>query len=231
MKFIVDKSFFEKVDNACFGVIIARNIDNTKTNSAIQEMLKNEVNEVAEKYKDVKVKELPEIVLYREAFKKVDINPNKFMCSIEALVSRTVKSQFVPNINTLVDLGNALSLKYNVPLGVHDIDKFAGDIELRFANENDTFIPFGSQEYDNPPAGELVYVSGNEVKTRKWAWRQGEKSKIDENIKNAFIPLDGFIENKEKILELQKEFVKILTEMGATCEVGFVDKDNNVFEF
>ena len=27
MKFIVDKSFFEKVDNACFGVIIARNID------------------------------------------------------------------------------------------------------------------------------------------------------------------------------------------------------------
>ena len=202
MKFIVDKSFFEKVDNACFGVIIARNIDNTKPNSAIQEMLKNEVNEVAEKYKDVKVKELPEIVLYREAFKKVDINPNKFMCSIEALVSRTVKSQFVPNINTLVDLGNALSLKYNVPLGVHDIDKFAGDIELRFA-----------------------------VKTRKWAWRQGEKSKIDENIKNAFIPLDGFIENKEKIIELQKEFVKILTDMGATCEVGFVDKDNNVFEF
>ena len=44
MKFIVDKSFFEKVDNACFGVIIARNIDNTKPNSAIQEMLKNEVN-------------------------------------------------------------------------------------------------------------------------------------------------------------------------------------------
>ena len=39
------------------------------------------------------------------------------------------------------------------------------------------------------------------------------------------------MENKEKILELQKEFVKILTEMGATCEVGFVDKDNNVFEF
>ena len=37
--------------------------------------------------------------------------------------------------------------------------------------------------------------------------------------------------NKEKILELQKEFVKILTEMGATCEIGFVDKDNNVFEF
>ena len=62
-------------------------------------------------------------------------------------------------------------------------------------------------------------------------YKKGEKSKIDENIKNAFIPLDGFIENKEKILELQKEFVKILTEMGATCEVGFVDKDNNVFEF
>ena len=188
MKFVVDKRFFDKVDNACFGVIIARGIDNTKDYLFIKKLLNKEINNISKEYQDKKVKELPEIVLYREAFKKVDINPNKFMCSIEALVSRTVKSQFVPNINTLVDLGNALSLKYNVPLGVHDIDKFAGDIELRFANENDTFIPFGSQEYDNPPAGELVYVSGNEVKTRKWAWRQGEKSKIDENIKNAFIP-------------------------------------------
>lgn len=231
MKFIVDKNFFKKVDNAFFGVIIAQNINNKNSNEKIEKMLNDIVNNVAEKYKDMKVKELPEIVLYRDAFKKVDINPNKFMCSIEALVSRTIKSKFMPNINPLVDLGNSLSLKYNVPLGIHDIDKFDSDIELRFANENDKFIPFGSSEYDNPPVGELVYVSGNEVKTRKWAWRQGEKSKIDENIKNAFIPLDGFIENKENILELQNEFVTILTDMGVTCKTGIIDKNNNIFEF
>ena len=231
MKFVVDKKFFEKVDNACFGVIIARGLDNTKKYDFIEKMLSAEIVSIEEEYIEKKVKELPEIEIYREAFRKLDINPNKYMCSIEALISRTVKSKYVPSINPIVDLGNALSLKYRIPLGIHDIDKFSKDIEIRFANENDKFIPFGGEGYDNPEIGEVIYVSGNDVKTRRWTWRQGENSKVDENIKNAFIPLDGFVENKENILKLQKEFSYILISMGVECTLGFVDKDNNEFEF
>ena len=187
MKFVVDKKFFDKVDNACFGVIIARGIDNTKDYPFIKELLNKEINNISKKYQDKKVKELPEIELYREAFRKLDINPNKYMCSIEALVSRTVKSKHIPNINPIVDLGNALSLKYRIPLGIHDIDRFRGDIEIRFANSDDRFVPFGGGDYDNPDVGEVIYVSGNDVKTRRWTWRQGENSKVDENINNAFI--------------------------------------------
>ena len=96
MKFVVDKRFFDKVDNACFGVIIARGIDNTKDYPFIKELLNKEINNISKEYQDKKVKELPEIELYREAFRKLDINPNKYMCSIEALVSRTVKSKHIP---------------------------------------------------------------------------------------------------------------------------------------
>ena len=39
MKFVVDKRFFDKVDNACFGVIIARGTDNTKDYPFIKELL------------------------------------------------------------------------------------------------------------------------------------------------------------------------------------------------
>ena len=231
MKFKVDKKFFEKVDNACFGVIIARGIDNTKKYAFIEKLLEDEINSIEEEYRDKKVKELPEIELYRDAFRKLDINPNKYMCSIEALVSRTVKSKHIPNINPIVDLGNALSLKYRIPLGIHDIDRFSGDIEIRPASENDKFIPFGGEGYDNPDVGEIIYVSGNDVKTRRWTWRQGENSKVDETIKNAFIPLDGFTENKENILKLQEEFSNILTNMGVECTLGFIDKDHNTFTF
>lgn len=231
MKFIVSKEFFEKVPNAVFGVIIAKGIDNTKKNREVEEMLRKETDNIFEKYRDVKVKELPEIELYRDAARKLDINPNKYMCSIEAMISRTAKSKFVPNINMLVDLGNALSLKYMIPLGIHDLDKVPGDVELRFANENDKFIPFGSTEYDNPELGETVYVSNNEVRTRRWTWRQGENGKIEKDAKNVFIPLDGFIENKDNVLAIQKEFTKILNDMGVETTCGIVDRDNNVFEF
>lgn len=231
MKFVVDKRFFDKVDNVCFGVIIARGIDNTKKYDFIEKLLEDEINSIEEEYRDKKVKELPEIELYREAFRKLDINPNKYMCSIEALVSRTVKFKHIPNINPIVDLGNALSLKYRIPLGIHDIDRFKGDIEIRFANSDDRFVPFGGEDYDNPDVGEVIYVSGNDVKTRRWTWRQGENSKVDETIKNAFIPLDGFTENKESILKLQKEFSDILTSIGVECTLGFIDKDHTEFEF
>ena len=102
---------------------------------------------------------------------------------------------------------------------------------LYVLNSDDRFVPFGGGDYDNPDVGEVIYVSGNDVKTRRWTWRQGENSKVDETIKNAFIPLDGFTENKESILKLQKEFSDILTSMGVECTLGFIDKDHTEFEF
>ena len=55
--------------------------------------------------------------------------------------------------------------------------------------------------------------------------------KVDETITNAFIPLDGFVQNKENILKLQEEFKSILEKYGVKCTLGFVDKDSNQFEF
>lgn len=231
MKFIVDKELFNLIPNVCFGVIIARKIDNSKEYPEIEEFLDKEIENITNKYQEVKAKEIPEIELYREAFRKLEMNPNKYMSSIEALVSRTLKSKMVPHINPLVDLGNALSLKYLVPLGIHDIDKVTGDIEIRRATKEDKFIPFGETESKNPDEGEIVYVSGHDVRTRRWIWRQGENGKVDSTIKNAFIPLDGFNENKEAILKLQEEFEEKLSKYGIKCTKGFVDKDNNIFEF
>ena len=165
----------------------------------IEEMLKKETHDISEKYKDTKVKELPEIELYREAFRNMGINPNKFMSSIESLITRTIKTGFVPNINPLVDLGNALSVKYMIPLGIHDTDKITGDVELRRATSDDKFIPFGASEVETPDEGEFVYISGNEVRTRRWIWRQGENGKIDDFIRRNI----GF--EKNDVIKLIEE--------------------------
>lgn len=232
MKFIVSKEFFDKVEDVCFGIIVARGIDNNKHYDFIDELLTESLVQVQATFENKKVKETPPITYYREAFQKLGINPNRFMCSIEALTSRVVKNQSLPAINPLVDLGNALSLKYLIPLGIHNIDSFNGDIMLREATQDDHFIPFGATSEDPPEAGEIVYVSGNDVKTRRWTWRQGENGKITNNTRNVFIPLDAFEVNKYKMLELQTEFQKILTEqMQAQVTIGWVDKNNREFEF
>lgn len=233
MKFIVEEDFFNKVGNAYFGVIIVRGFDNKKTNNKITKLLKNSVSKSMDELKDVRVKETDLVIPYRDAFVELGINPNKFMCSIEALLTRLSKGKEIPSINPIVDLGNALSIKYNLPVGIHDIDNFDGDIMLKKCNNEDTFVPFGSSEVELIDEGEYCYVSGHEVKTRKWTWRQGEKSKIDENSTNLFIPIDGFHDiNKDKVEKLQEEFVKFLQDnYDVEINTGFVDINNREFEF
>lgn len=65
-------------------------------------------------------------------------------------------------------------------------------IYIRFSKKGDKFVAFGSKEEEELEDGELIYCVGNEVRTRRWIWRQSEKGKITEETTDVFFPIDGF---------------------------------------
>ncbi|MEG6521048.1 hypothetical protein [Desulfotomaculum sp. 1211_IL3151] len=79
------------MENVCFGIVVARGINNKVKSMEIVKLLETSIKSIEEKFKDTKIKEAPEIIPYREAFNKLGINPNKFMSSIEAMASRIEK--------------------------------------------------------------------------------------------------------------------------------------------
>ena len=112
-------------------------------------------------------------------------------------------------------------------MGAHDLDNCIGDFEIRFSNSNDTFVSFGSNEEEIIDEEELIYVSGNEVKTRKWIWRQGEKSKIEKNTTNVIYPIDGFFGMKEDVIKARDELASLIEEIfGVKTLIGYIDKNN-----
>ena len=232
MKFSVSSEVFEKLDNVCFGVIVAKGIDNSLVKNDIVEKLDQSIKNCEDKFKDTKVKELEGILCYRDAFKELGINPNKFMSSIEAMLTRTSKGKVLPNISPIVDLGNAVSLKYMVPLGAHDIDTLDGDIEVRFSKEGDSFIPLGTEEKEILEDGELIYSAGDNVRTRRWIWRQSEQGKITNESKNIFFPIDGFTnKNYDSVMSSRDELASLLKEVfSCDVKVGFINKNNTEFE-
>lgn len=232
MKFSVSSEVFEKLDNVYFGVIVAKGIDNSLVKNDIVEKLDQSIKDCEDKFKDTKVKELEGILCYRDAFKELGINPNKFMSSIEAMLTRTSKGKGLPNISPIVDLGNAVSLKYMVPLGAHDIDTLDGDIEVRFSKEGDGFIPLGTEETEILEDGELIYSAGDNVRTRRWIWRQSEQGKITNESKNIFFPIDGFTnKNYDSVMSARDELANLLKEVfSCDVKVGFIDKNNTEFE-
>ena len=115
MKFYVTKDVFEKIPDGKFGLVSVTGADNTGNNPEIQAFLQENVEKCTEFYTGKKVKNEPELQPYREAFRNMGINPNRYMCAIEALMTRIAKGQGMPAINTIVDLGNGVSLKHHLP--------------------------------------------------------------------------------------------------------------------
>lgn len=229
--FRVARQVFDKFPNAVFGVVAAKGINNVSENPRISQLLEAQTKAARDSLDGKNLREHPMIAPYREAFAALGYNPNKFMCSVEALCKRVMKGSALPKINPVVDLGNAMSMKYTLPIGAHDIRKLSGDLEVRFAEEGDTFLPIGETERESPDSGELVYVSGRTVKTRRWIWRQSDDGKIDGTSVDVVFPIDGFLDrNCENVIKARDELASLLKEFfGCEVSAGNVTRDNQTF--
>lgn len=228
MYFIVDDKVFEILPKICFGAVVARGLDNSGSKKEIQGLLEQVIEKTREKFKSVKPKEDQDLRPYRDSFKKMGINPNKFPCSVEALTTRIVRGGSLPDINPAVNLVNAFSLKYTLPMGAHDLDAVEGDIEVRFSRNGDIFIPFGQTDPEMLADGELVYASGSNIKTRKWIWRQSDQGKVTAASKNVFFPIDGFSDyNREEVIAARSELAAAIGHiLKAEATMLFLDRNN-----
>lgn len=232
MRFEIAKEVFDLLPNGFFGVVFVKGMDNTREIPELTQMLQDNISLCEEDFAGIKVKDAEDIVPYREAFRAMGINPNRYMCSIEALLDRIAKGKGFPHINAVVDLGNAVSIKYHLPIGAHDLSTVEEALEVRPAKEGDTFIPFGAGDEENPQAGEIVYVSDSQVRTRRWTWRQSEIGKITEDTCDVLFPIDGFTTlNRDKVEAAAQELAELAARFfGAEAKVGFIDRDNRSFE-
>lgn len=232
MKFVIEDRIFDAIDNLYIGVVVAKGFDNSKEYPEVEEKLNEALKVAEERFRDVKVKEDEAVVPYREAFRKLGINPNKFQCSVEAMFGRISKGKGIPSINPLVNINNSISLFNTLPMGTHDLSEVDDSIEMRLSREGDTFIPMGSDVVESPDADEVVYAVGNEVRTRRWTQRQSEKGKIDKDTNYVFFPIDGFKGiNDVAVDKVVKELSEVMKGYGCEVYSGVVDKDNKVFEW
>lgn len=224
MRFKVDSEIFEKVPNLCIGVVIVENFNNKDENLSINNLLNKQVDLEMEALTKVdSIKKLPYLIPYHEAMRKFNINPSRYLCSIEALLTRIKKKGDLPNVSSAVNIGNYISIKNKLPVGVHALDDLTDDLCIRFSNENDANC-IENDKMDN----EVVYATQNIIKTRRWIWRQMDAGRVDENAQKLLFPIDGFIENKNNILNACEELAALL-ENNFICStrIELIDSQNN----
>jgi DNA/RNA-binding domain of Phe-tRNA-synthetase-like protein len=160
---------------------------------------------------------------WRLAFNKLGISAAKYQSSIEALVRRALKGGIFPRVNPLVDLYNAVSLEFLVPMGGHDLAPLEGNIFLGFANGNEPFTPMEGGEEETAEKGEVVYKDDRSILTRRWVWRQSNKDKVTADTRTVFMPIDVMEGLSPTLVEDAAERVTTYLRVNGSGEVIYRD--------
>lgn len=235
-KFIMKPDFLELFPEVQIAVVLARDIDNTEGNAErvrpdIIELLEN-ANKDARKYLTAEVfNENPVVAEWRAAYRKFKTKKGA-RCSIEALLKRVDKGNQVSTINPLVDIYNAVSLTYGLPCGGEDLDTFQGDMQLTIADGSELFLALGDEEHENAFPGEVVYKDDEGAVCRCWNWRDGQRTMLTEDTKNAFLIIESVEPKRNADMTAAAEMLADLTQkyLGGATSVHYMDKDHPELE-
>lgn len=184
-KFVVEDSFWEVFPDVEIGVLCVDNVlptsqiseENTKEAAKILDR----ANARAEKWLTSNTISQNEVVaVWRDAYRKFKTKKG-VRSSVENLLKRVLKDNPVGHIVPSVDISNAISLSYALPIGAENIDAIEGTFRLLKTEGGDYFLPIGEEENDPTLPGEIAYVDDAGAVCRCWNWRDGQRTEVNDD--------------------------------------------------
>lgn len=231
-RFIIEEEFWRLFPKAHIGVIVCRGIDNVvKDAEQYHGLLKDAETEARKYFTEAEFSQNSVIKVWREAFQQFKTKKGA-RSSIEALLKRVQNGNSVGDINPLVDIYNAISLKYALPCGGEDIDTFDGNIRLTLAQGDEAFVTLGTDENAPPYEGEVIYKDDAGAICRCWNWRESVRTMLTEKTQNAFLCIELVDETRLEALKQALEELAALTSenLGGSCSVFVLNSQNRQIE-
>ena len=174
------------------GMIHAPGIVNGPTPPALLALYLAEQKAVAARIGNTPLSELPTLAAWRGAFRKFGVDPTQYRSASESLLRRLTKKGDIPSINTLVDIGNLVSIRYALPVAMVDLRGVAGGLSVCFAKGDEIFTPLETPEPEHPDKGEVVFVDERNIATaRRWCWRQSRESAAREDTRDVLVTVEA----------------------------------------
>lgn len=130
---------------------------------------------------------------WRAAYRAFGAKPQRTPPSSEALLKRVLRDGALPPVNAIVDLYNAVSLRYALPVGGEDAAAYLGAPRLVRAVGTERFdtMQNGAVQTEMPEPGEVVWCDDLGVTCRRWNWRQGTRTRIETSTTRAWFILEA----------------------------------------
>ena len=144
-KLTIDVALKQKCPRTALGILTA-NVITGDTPAALLEEMKQRENEILKLPEPRTVLESPKILATRSGYKALGKDPARYRGSAEALLRRILSSKGLPQINSVVDTINLVSVESRLPIGLYDLAHVKGDIVFRAGRVGETYKGIG--KYD-----------------------------------------------------------------------------------
>lgn len=157
--------------------------------------------------------EFPEIQAWRRTFTSMGLKPTQYRCASEALLRRYRKEGALPTLHPLVDLCNAVSLAFAIPIAAFDGAKLTGAMVVRYADGDELYEAF-SGDIEHPEPGEVIFADdARRAHARRWTNRQSGWSAVRAQTRQALIVAEAVHEGAAEttfrlVEELKASLVK-----------------------
>ncbi|WP_407566666.1 B3/4 domain-containing protein [Streptomyces sp. 184] len=132
--------------------------------------------------------EFPEVRAWRRTYTKLGLRPTQYRCASESLLRRLRREGSLPRIHPVVDLCNAVSVAYAIPVAVLDVDRIAEPwLQVRRAGGDETYTTFGGGT-EHPVPGEVTFAdSAGRAHARRWTNRQSGYSAVGAETRRVLV--------------------------------------------
>ncbi|GLS33248.1 B3/B4 domain-containing protein (DNA/RNA-binding domain of Phe-tRNA-synthetase) [Mesorhizobium albiziae] len=177
--------------------------------------------------------EMPEIQAWRRAFSRMGLKPTQYRCASEALLRRFRQENALPRLHPLVDLCNAVSMAFAIPVAVFDVAGITGNLEVRHATGKETYLTFSGQT-EHPEAREVIFADdAGQAHARRWTNRQSGLSAVRDETKGVLIVAEAM--HASAPADIRKLVETLAGHLGAiwpvTPKAAILDRASPRFEF
>jgi len=135
----ISAEIYELIPDFKIGVIEYKNITVGDSPQMVKGRLQLFQESIFFELDNKQLTDLPGIKEWRNIFKNIGKDPNRYRHSAEALFRRIQKQNYLPSIHSAIDINNFFSLQYQVPIGVYDYDQLKAPVVIRIGKEGEEY--------------------------------------------------------------------------------------------
>jgi DNA/RNA-binding domain of Phe-tRNA-synthetase-like protein len=146
------------------------------------------------------------------------LKPTQYRCAAESLLRRFRKEGSLPRLHPLVDLCNAVSLAFAIPVAVLDVAAITWPLQVRYAAGDEDYLTFGG-ETEHPAAGEVIFADqAGRAHARRWTNRQSGLSAVGDTTTAVLIVAEALHDSAAR--DVPELMAAVAAELATTWSVS-----------